>query len=199
MGAWRTLTSSGAPISATGGRIPAQHAAGHIAQRLDDDASRRRYHGRAPVTEADLEQACIGWFRELGWSHAPGEAISPGGAQAEREHYTQVILASRLREALSRLNPELPIEAHDEAVKRLVDYAGQSLVDANREIYTWLRDGIPVEVEQDGHRRGRSAQVFDFDDPDNNDWLIVNQFTVKGKMTCRPDLMVLLSTASRSP
>ena len=153
----------------------------------------RACHWGEPVTEHDLEQACIGWFRELGWSHVPGEAISPGGAHPERKHYTQIILRRRLHDALSRLNPELPAEAHDEAVKRLLQYAGQSLVDANREIYTWLRDGILVEVELDGHRGVRSAQVFDFDDPDNNDWLIVNQFTVKGKMTCRPDLVVFVN------
>ena len=145
------------------------------------------------MTEENLEQACIGWFRELGWNFTPGEAISPGGAHPEREHYAQVILACRLRDALSRLNPELPTEVLEEAVKRLLQYAGQSLVEANREIYTWLRDGIPVEVEEDGHRRGRSAQVFDFDDPYNNDWLLVNQFTVKGKMTCRPDLVVFVN------
>ena len=153
----------------------------------------RACHWGDPVTEQDLEQACIGWFTELGWSHAHGETISPGGAHPEREHYTQVILARRLREALSRLNPELPAEARNEAINRLLDYAGQSLVDANRDIYIWLRDGISVEVEEDGHRRGRSAQVFDFNDPDNNDWLIVNQFTVKGKMTCRPDLVVFVN------
>ena len=145
------------------------------------------------MTEADLEQACIGWFEELGWNVTPGEAISPGGAQAEREQYTQAILASRLRDALSRLNPEVPAEACDEAVKRLLGYAGKSLVDANQEIYTWLRDGIPVEVEEDGHRRGRSAQVFDFDNLDNNDWLLVSQFTVKGKRTCRSDLVVFVN------
>ena len=145
------------------------------------------------MTEHDLEQACIGWFRALGWSYAPGEAISPGGAHPEREHYTQVILRRRLQDALSRLNPELPPEARDDAVRRLLQYAGQSLVEANREIYTWLRDGIPVEVEQGGHRGIRSAQVFDFNDPDNNDWLIVNQFTVKGRMTCRADLVAFVN------
>ena len=145
------------------------------------------------MTEADLEHTCIRWFSELGWSHAHGEAISPGGADAEREHYSQVILTGRLRDALVRLNPELATEALEEAVKRLLQYAGQSLVEANREIYTWLRDGIPVEVEEDGHRRGRTAQVFDFDDPHNNDWLLVSQLTVKGKMTCRPDLVAFVN------
>ena len=145
------------------------------------------------MTEHDLEQACTGWFGELGWSYTPGEAISPGGAHPEREHYTQVILGRRLQDALSRLNPDLPAEARDEAVRCLLQYAGQSLVEANREIYTWLRDGIPVEVEHDGHRGVRLAQVFDFDDPDNNDWLIVNQFTVKGRVTCRADLVAFVN------
>ena len=145
------------------------------------------------MTEEDLEQACIGWFRELGWNHMHGEAVSPGGTHPEREHYAQVILDCRLRDALSRLNAKLPAEALDEAAKRLLQYAGQSLIEANRKIYTWLRDGIPVEVEQDGHRGVRSAHVFDFDDPNNNDWLLVNQFTVKGKMTCRSDLVVFVN------
>ena len=145
------------------------------------------------MTEDDLELACIGWFSDLGWSHATGESISPGGANPERQHYAQVILTRRLRHALARLNPELPDEALDAAAKRLNQYADQSLVEANREIYTWLRDGIPVEVDQDGYRRGRFARVFDYDDPDNNDWLIVSQFTVKGKTTCRVDLVAFVN------
>ena len=145
------------------------------------------------MTEENLEQSCINWFKELGWTHMRGEAISPGGAHPERDNHTQVILHRRLREALLRLNPELPAVAIEEGVKRLVQYAGQSLVEANREIYTWLRDGIPVEVEQDVDRRVRSVRVFDFDTPDNNDWLIVNQFTVKGKTTCRSDLVAFVN------
>ena len=145
------------------------------------------------MTEEDLEQACISWFSELGWNHMHGEAVSPGGAHPERKHYGQVILDCRLRDALSRLNPELPAEGLDEAAKRLLQYAGQSLIEANREIYTWLRDGIPVEVEQNGDRGVRSARVFDFDQPENNDWLIVNQFTVTGKMTCRSNLVAFVN------
>ncbi|QWY74214.1 type I restriction endonuclease [Ferrovum myxofaciens] len=65
-------------------------------------------------------------------------------------------------------------------------FAGQSLVEANRDLYVWLRDGIPVEVEEDGHRRQINVMVFDWTDPTRNDWLIVNQFTVKGSKTVRP-------------
>ena len=122
-----------------------------------------------------------------------GEAVSPGGAHPERKHYGQVILGCRVRGALSRLNPKLPAEALDEAAKRVLQYAGQSLIEANCEIYTWLREGIPVDVEWDAAPHWRSAQVFDFDDPDNNDWLLVSQFTVKGKTTCRPDLVAFVN------
>jgi type I restriction enzyme R subunit len=145
------------------------------------------------VTEDDLEQACIEWLKELGWSYAHGEAISPGGEHSEREHYTHVVLAGRLSNAVSRFNPELPTDAVETVVAKLLNYAGQSLVEANREIYVWLRDGVPVEVEVEGHRRIVTAQVFNFDDADSNDWLIVNQYTVKGSKTCRPDLVAFVN------
>lgn len=145
------------------------------------------------MTKADLEQACIGWFRELGWSHARGEAISPGGARPERKLYQDVILAPRLRDALSRLNPDLPAEARNEAANHLLQYVGKPLVDANHELYTWLRDGIPVEPDKDGGRRDRCAHVLDFDDPDSNDWLLVSQFAVKGDSTHRLDLVVFVN------
>ena len=105
------------------------------------------------MTENDLEQACIDWFRELGWEYAHGESISPGGFSPERAHYNEVVLAPRFRAALETLNPDLPATAIDDAEKRVRQFAGQSLVEANRDLYVWLRDGIPVDIEEDGHRR----------------------------------------------
>lgn len=145
------------------------------------------------MTEDDLELACIAWFDDLGWDYKPGEAISPGGKTPERKRYAEVILKDRLLSALQRHNAGLPAVALEEAVGKVVHISGQSLVDTNKQLYGWLRDGIPVEVEEGGHRRGITAQVFDWVNPDNNDWLVVNQFTVKGSKTRRPDLVAFVN------
>ena len=145
------------------------------------------------MTENDLEQACIEWFKELGWEYAHGEAISPGGLHQERDHYTEVMLAPRFRAALERLNSDAPSSAIDEGEKKVRQFASQSLIEGNRDLYQWLRDGIPVEVETDGHRRQIYLAAFDWSDHDNNDWLIVNQFTVKGSKTVRPDMVAFVN------
>lgn len=145
------------------------------------------------ITEDDLEQTAIGWFRELGWEYSHGETISPGGFSPERSHYNEVVLAPRFRAALEALNPDLPASAIDDAEKRVRQFAGQSLVEANRDLYVWLRDGIPVEIEDDGRRRQVSVAVFDWTDISRNDWLIANQFTVKGTKTVRPDMVVFVN------
>mgnify|MGYP000473421917 CR=1 FL=1 len=116
------------------------------------------------MTENDLEQACIDWFRELGWEYSHGETISPGGFAPERAHYNEVVLAPRFRAALESLNPDLPATAIDDAEKRVLQFAGQSLVEANRDLYVWLRDGIPVDIEQDGHRRQVAVVAFDWNE-----------------------------------
>ncbi len=145
------------------------------------------------MTENDLELACIDWFRDLGWTYSHGEVLSPGGIAPERAHYNEVILAPRFRAALERLNPDLPAAAIDDAEKRVQQFAGQSLIEANRDLYVWLRDGIPVDVEIDGHLRQINVAVFDWIDTARNDWLIVNQFTVKGAKTVRPDLVAFVN------
>ena len=145
------------------------------------------------MTENDLEQACIEWFRELGWEYTHGELISPGGFAPERAHYNEVVLAPRFRAALESLNPDLPASAIDDAEKRVRQFAGQSLVEANRDLYVWLRDGIPVDIEEDGHRHQAFVAVFDWADLSRNDWLIVNQFTVKGSKTVRPDMVAFIN------
>ncbi|WP_111748645.1 type I restriction endonuclease subunit R [Salinisphaera orenii] len=145
------------------------------------------------MTEDDLEQSCLGWFESIGWESTHGEILSPGGAHPEREHYTDVVLAERLRGALARMNPQLGGDARETAAQRVLQFTGQALPEANRDLYEWLRDGIPVEIEDDGHQRIVRAQVFDWDEPGNNDWLVVNQFAVKGSKLRRPDIVAFVN------
>ena len=131
------------------------------------------------LNEADVEQAALEWLRELGWSTAHGSDIGAEAEQAERGDYSQVVLEGRLREALGRLNPGLPPEALDDALRRLIRPEGSSLEARNRAFHKMLVDGVTVEYRtNNGSIRGAQARVLDFDEPTNNDWLAVNQVTV---------------------
>jgi type I restriction enzyme R subunit len=144
------------------------------------------------MTESDLEHACLDWFQSLGYTYKAGPDIAPRGESPERKTFTQAILPDRLREALARLNPDLPESAVDSAFSRLAEYAAGSLIDGNRELYHWVREGVPVEIDTPQGKRGVRAQVVDWRNA-ANDWLVVNQFSVKGKLPVRPDVVVFLN------
>ncbi|MEB2314826.1 MAG: type I restriction endonuclease [Xanthomonadaceae bacterium] len=132
------------------------------------------------MNENHLEVACLDWLGSLGWTCLHGDVVSPGGEQAARERYAEVVLAPRLREAATRLNPTLVPTEVDEVVAKVASYGSQSLVDGNREMYDWLRNGVPLErIESDGRRSVLRVPVIDFDGP--NDLLAVQQFTVHGR------------------
>jgi type I restriction enzyme R subunit len=129
-------------------------------------------------TESVVEEAALTWLAGLGWEVAPGQALVEG-LTAERADYGQVVLEGRLRAALSRLNPALPAGALDDAFRKLLHPEGPTLVARNHALHRMLVDGVTVEHRRaDGSIAGDRARVLDFDDPTNNDWLAVNQFTV---------------------
>ena len=128
------------------------------------------------VKENHLEDVCLDWLSDLGWTSVHGDDLSPGGVHEARSRYSEVVLTPRLRDAVGRLNPSLTATEADEAVTKLAAYGAQSLVDGNREVYNWLRNGVPVErVEASGHRTVLRVRVIDFDG--SNDLLAVRQFT----------------------
>ncbi len=132
------------------------------------------------ITEAEVEQVALAWLESLGWRTAYGPDIALGGPFPERGRYEDVVLALRLRDALGRLNPDLPAEALDDAFRKLTRIEGATLETRNRHFHRLLVDGVTVEYRTEaGGIRGAQAQVIDFDDADNNDWLAVNQFTVE--------------------
>ena len=143
------------------------------------------------LTEADLEQTALAWLANIGWNAAHGPDIS----DAERDTYAQVILERRLRDALGRLNPELPTDALDDAFRRLTRPEGATLETRNRAFHRMLVDGVAVEYrDEDGAIRGAQVSVVDFNQPDNNDWLAVNQFTVaENRNRRRADIVLFLN------
>src|SRR5574341_1285986 len=130
-------------------------------------------------SESVVEQVAIAWLESLGWTVMRGPEVSPGDMSAERVDYGQVVLERRLRDALARLNPQLPAEAIEDAFRKIIRPEGPTLEARNREMHRLLVDGVTVEYRApDGAIRGAQARVIDFDDADNNDFLAVNQFTV---------------------
>ncbi|MFC5571125.1 type I restriction endonuclease subunit R [Lysobacter yangpyeongensis] len=145
------------------------------------------------MKENHLEEVCLDWLDGLGWTRMHGEALAPGGMEAARERWSEVVLAPRLRDAVVRLNPGLAASEVDLAVAHVSGYASQSLVDGNREMYDWLRNGVPVErIEADGHRTVLRVQVIDFTGK-QNELLAVQQFTVQGQKVRRPDLVLFVN------
>jgi len=146
-------------------------------------------------TESVVEDAALAWLKGLGWAVKHGPEIAPGALAAERGDYGQVVLDRRLRNALARLNPTLAREALDDAFRKLSRPEGPTPEARNRAVHRLLVDGVTVEYRtREGAIRGAQARVVDFDDPEKNDWLAVNQFTVsENKHTRRPDVVLFIN------
>ncbi len=129
----------------------------------------------AHLTESDVESAALAWLEAAGWRIAHGPDIAPDTPLAERSDYGEVILAQRLRDALARLNPELPAEALEDAFRKLTRPEGADLLQRNRALHRMLVNGVTVEHRApNGEICGAQVWAIDWDDPDNNDWLAVN-------------------------
>ncbi|MFO1418342.1 MAG: type I restriction endonuclease subunit R [Methylotetracoccus sp.] len=141
-----------------------------------------------------VEQPAIGLFATLGWQtvSALDETFGAGGTLG-RETKGEVVLVGRLRAALSTLNRNLPAEAIQTAIDELIrDRSAMSLEAANRDVYRLLKDGISVSVpdREHGEQKIERLRVVDWEYPENNDFLLVSQFSVVGSLyTCRPDLV----------
>ena len=147
------------------------------------------------LTEQNLaEQPVIEWFKQLGYEYKFGPDITTGGILVERD-FKDVILENRLKNALKRLNPDLLEKAIEEAVYKLKNIEHPNLEITNREVWRMLTEGVKVEVEdKKGELRGRFVKVFDFENPLNNEFLVVNQFTVQGiEKFRRADIVVFIN------
>ena len=146
-------------------------------------------------SESEVEEVALKWLEGLGWSVKHGPDIAPGTPDAERDSYDQVVLKRRLNDAVDRLNPDLPYPARDDALRKLTRPEGATLETRNRSFHRMLVDGVNVEYrQQDGSIRGAQAKVVDFDNPWNNDWLAVNQFTVtESGHERRPDIVLFVN------
>lgn len=146
------------------------------------------------MTEDQLEQETLAWLKDVGYSHAYGPDIAQDGPQPERANYAQVILTFRLREAIRRLNPNVPSATREDALKQVLDLGIPALLSANRHFHQLLVGGVPVEYQEDGQTRGDRVRLMDWGNASQNEWLAVNQFSIKGPHhTRRPDIILFVN------
>jgi len=146
-------------------------------------------------TESVVEEATLSWLMSLGYTVAIGPDIAPDGLFSERTDYGQVVLVERLRQAIERLNPSIPQEAREDALRKVLRIHEPALVTTNRAFHRLLTDGVDVEYPGEGGRViGDKVWLLDFTKPENNDWLAVNQFTVvEDRHNRRPDVVVFVN------
>ena len=146
------------------------------------------------IIENDIELLAIGRLESLGYKYIYGPDISPDGDNPERESYDQVLLVSRLQKAVRHINTTIPKSAQDEAIKEIQRIASPELLANNETFHRLLTEGIPVSKRVDGDDRGDRVWLIDFDDPQNNEFLVVNQFTIIEKdKNKRPDVIVFIN------
>ncbi|MFM6157584.1 MAG: type I restriction endonuclease subunit R, partial [Sphaerospermopsis kisseleviana] len=146
-------------------------------------------------TESIIEQATLDWLSELGYTTLNGTEIAPDVPQTERQEYNEVILINRLQNALQTINPHIPFHTIQEAIKKITRTETPILYENNRRFHKYLTDGVDVEYQQNGQTQYKQVQLIDFDNIDNNDWLVVNQFRVKetGKTARIPDVVIFIN------
>ena len=147
------------------------------------------------LSEAAVEQALLDQLRALDYSIEREEDIGPDGHRPERESHDEVVLKKRFEGAVARLNPGLPFEARQDAVRRVMQSELPSLLEENRRLHKLMTEGVDVEYyANDGTLTAGKVTLIDFEHPEQNDWLAVSQFVViNGQNNRRPDVVVFVN------
>lgn len=146
------------------------------------------------IIESDVEQVALDILAELGYKIIYGPDIAPDGEKPERQSYSDVILVDRLRNAIEKLNPKLPQEAKEEAVKQILRSESPNIIVNNHHFHKIVVEGVDVEYRHDGRIKGDKVWLFDFDNPKNNEFLAINQFTIiENNYNRRPDIILFIN------
>ena len=141
------------------------------------------------ITESEVEEACLEMLEELGYTILDGPDISEGGSQEERK-YSEVTLTQRLRAALEKINKNVPSEAIEEAIKKVIRQEPNQIVN-NQHFHKFVTDGVPVEYKTKSGIKHDTVWLFDYNNIKNNEFLAVNQFTIiEERNNRRPDIIL---------
>jgi type I restriction enzyme R subunit len=148
----------------------------------------------AKITESEIEEFAIELLRRQGYGYAYGPDIAPDGDTPERAGFGDVLLEERLRKAVGRINPGIPADVREDALKQLHRLNSPELVANNEAFHRMLTEGINVSCRKDGVDRGDLVWLIDYDNPENNDFLATSQFTViENDVNKRPDIVLFVN------
>lgn len=147
-----------------------------------------------PITEDRIETFAIEQLNSLGWEYVHGSVISPEGDKPERENYEQIILTDRLRKAVSTINPHIPQEAQEQAIQKIQRIYSPDLLHNNETFHEYLVEKVKIPYQQDGYERSYEVALIDFDNIENNQFLVVNQYTIiENNVNKRPDILLFVN------
>ena len=147
------------------------------------------------LSEAAVELALLEQLRGLGYSIEQEENIGPDGHRPERDSHDVVVLKKRLENAVALLNPGMPLDARQDAIRKVMQSELPLMLEENRRIHKLMTEGVDVEYyADDGTLTAGKVSLINFERPEQNDWLVVSQFVViAGQYNRRPDVVVFVN------
>ncbi len=146
------------------------------------------------ITENTIEEFAIKLLEHLGYQYIYAPNIAPDTDQAERTSYEDVLLTERLKNAIRRINPNIPHDSQEEALKEIQRINSPELLNNNEAFHRMLTEGVKVSYQKDGNQRGDLVWLIDFKNPENNEFIVANQFTViEDGNTKRPDVILFVN------
>lgn len=149
---------------------------------------------KTKIAESDIESHAIELLEKQGYEYVYGPSIAPDSGTPERTSFEEVLLRDRLKNAVQRINPTIPADAREDAIKQIERLSSPDLIANNEAFHRLLTEGIKVTYRKDGQTRGDLVWLIDFNEPGNNDFLVVNQLTIiENRVNKRPDVILYIN------
>lgn len=146
------------------------------------------------ITESAIETFAIELLETQGYHYIYGPDIAPDSDTPERSSFEEVLLLDRLKAAVARINPAVPADAREDAIKQIERLSSPELIANNEAFHRLLTEGIKVSYQKDGQNRGDLVWLVDFHNPENNDFVVLNQFTIiENHVNKRPDVILFVN------
>ncbi|MCO6498069.1 MAG: type I restriction endonuclease subunit R [Chitinophagaceae bacterium] len=146
------------------------------------------------ISEDSIEQLAIEHLQSIGWDYMYGPMLASDGEFPERDSYNDVILKERLRQHIAVINEQIPISAQEEAINKVLRIGSPDMMQANEDFHIMLTEGVDVTYTLNGETRGDKVLLIDYQNPENNNYVCVNQFTItEGTQHKRPDIILFIN------